>query len=286
VLEKFDIRVWVDENPNQQSFRQAVHTILTAISGNPHLQTSMIMKGGILLALGYESTRFTKDIDFSTATTTKDFDGDKFKSQFESVLLNAVEQLDYGLDCRLQSYRQNPPGEDKTFPTIQMTVGFAYKGNANAHKRLMANNSSQIVRIDYSLNEPPGDPELFEIEDGSSIRTYSFHDLVGEKFRALLQQETRRLRRPQDIYDLYFLLNDHPLKDDPTTKWQILRSLKEKAAARNLAAEKESMRNPEIIRRSNADYRDLESQIEGELPNFDEIYAAMEAYYEGLPWET
>lgn len=137
---KFDIRTWVDENHEQRPFRQAVYTILTAISGNPDLRTDMILKGGILLALGYESTRFTKDIDFSTATKTKDFDVDQYISQFEGALFDAVEQLDYGLDCRVQSHRQNPPGEDKTFPTIQMNVGYADKGNAGAHRRLMAKN--------------------------------------------------------------------------------------------------------------------------------------------------
>lgn len=137
-MEKFNIREWVDENPAQRPFRQAVHTILTAISGNPDLQTNMIMKGGILLALGYKSTRFTRDIDFSTATKAKDFDIDHFMAQFESALLGAVEQLDYGLGCLVQSWRQNPPGEDKTFPTIQMKVGYAEKRNSNAHKRLMA----------------------------------------------------------------------------------------------------------------------------------------------------
>ena len=161
---KFHIRTWVDENPDQRPFRQAVHTILNAISGAPNLQTEMIMKGGILLALSYESTRFTKDKDFSTATESKEFNEVQFKAQFESALLNAVEQLDYGLDCRRQSYRQNPPGEDKAFPTIQMTVGFAEKGNAGAHKRLMVKHSSHVVRVDYSLNEPTGTPELFEIE--------------------------------------------------------------------------------------------------------------------------
>ncbi len=285
-MEKIDIRQWVDENSEQRPFRQAVHTILTAISGNSDLQTDMIMKGGILLALSYESTRFTKDIDFSTATKTKDFDADRFRAQFEGALLGAVEQLEYGLDCLMQSCRQEPPGEDRTFPTIQMKVGYADKGNARAHRRLMAKNSSQVVQVDYSLNEPTGDTELFEIEDGKSIRTYSFHDLVGEKFRAHLQQEVRNRIRRQDVYDLYFLLNNYPLKDDALTKLQILKSLKEKAAARDLAVDRESMQNPEIIRRSEAEYHQLKAEIEGELPPFNEVYAAVSAYYEELPWDA
>ena len=285
-MEKFDIRTWVDENYEQRPFRQAVYTILTAISGNSNLQADMILKGGILLALGYESTRFTKDIDFSTATKTKDFDVDQYVAQFESALFDAVEKLDYGLDCRVQSHRQNPPGEDKTFPTIQMNVGYANKGNTGAHRRLMAKKSSQVVHVDHSLNEPAGTPEVFEIGDGNWIRTYSFYDLVGEKFRALLQQEVRRQIRPQDIYDLYFLLNEHLLRDDASTKQQILRSLKEKAAARDLEVEKKSMQNPEIIRRSEVQYDQLKTLIVGELSPFSEVYAAVRVSYEGLHWDA
>ena len=36
------------------------------------------MKGGILLALGYESTRFTRDIDFSTEITSVRLKIEKF----------------------------------------------------------------------------------------------------------------------------------------------------------------------------------------------------------------
>lgn len=46
------------------------------------------------------------------------------------------------------------------------------------------------------------------------------------------------------------------------------------------------MRNPEIIHRSELNFQHIESQIEGELPSFDDAYAAIRAYYEGLPWDT
>ena len=243
------------------------------------------MKGGILLALRYESTRYTKDIDFSTSTTLEDFDVDGFRSQLEVALLSTVEELDYGLDCRIQSFRQQPPGEDETFPSLKIKIGYAYKSDTKAHKRLTAGSSHQLVEVDYSLNEPAGDISLYEIEDGKSIQTYSFHDLVGEKFRALLQQEVRNRIRRQDTYDLYFLLGQTP-KDDIHRKTLILRSLKEKAAARELEVSRNSMRNPEIRRRSQADYRSLESEIEGELPPFDNVYDSVMAYYESLPWSS
>ena len=102
-MPKFNIKEWVEADPDQTAFRQAVHTILTAISGTPFLQTSMIMKGGVLLALGYSSSRYTQDIDFSTAVRLPEFDTGKFKIRLDEGLVFAVE----GLDKRWLSIEKN-----------------------------------------------------------------------------------------------------------------------------------------------------------------------------------
>lgn len=60
-MPSFDIREWVDQGQDQKPFRETVHIILAAISGSDELRASMAMKGGILLALGYQSSRYTKD---------------------------------------------------------------------------------------------------------------------------------------------------------------------------------------------------------------------------------
>jgi hypothetical protein len=53
----------VNQAPNdQRELRQAVHTVLAAIAHDTQLRADMIMKGGILLAVRYQSVRFTKDI--------------------------------------------------------------------------------------------------------------------------------------------------------------------------------------------------------------------------------
>jgi hypothetical protein len=284
-LERFNISEWASQVPEQKAFRQAVHTILTAISGSSSLQATMIMKGGILLALAYESSRYTKDIDFSTGKTLDEFDAEEFIQEFEGALMRSVEELDYGLSCLIQSWKQQPPQADATFPTIRINIGYANKSEASAHKRLLRKNSSHIVQVDYSLNEPLGEPELFEIEEGKVIQTYNFHDLIGEKFRAVLQQEVRNRIRRQDIFDLHLLLKDQPFAKNHDTKEKILASLKEKARARYLEVSKESMSNPRIIHRSKIDYHSLASEIDGELPPFDEIYASVKFYYENLPWD-
>jgi len=278
------IQDWINQSIERVPFRQAVHTILVAISKSETLKTNMIMKGGMLLALGYESTRYTKDIDFSTAKTLKEFDIEAFIQELKSALLEAVESLDYGLDCRVQSYKQKPLKSDATFPTIEISVGYAYKHERNAHRRLINNNSSTIVDIDYSLNEPPREIEIFEIEEGKQIKIYGFTELVAEKFRAILQQVARSRRRRQDVYDLNFLLAHYPQARDAATKRMILDSLIEKSLSRGLTVEKESLSNPEVIKLSSEEYHLLASEIEELLPDFDKVYSVIRDYYESLPW--
>lgn len=283
-MQKLDIRKWVDADPGQAAFRQAVHTILMAISSIPELQTAMVMKGGVLLALHYQSPRYTGDIDFSTPTLLRDFDSVFFREKLEEGLVFAVEGLDYGLDCRVQTLEQSPPREDASFPTIKITVGYAYKDDTRNHKRLSAGNAIKIVKLDYSLNEPVEGIDLFELEEGNVIHTYNLTELVAEKFRALLQQHERKRIRGQDLYDLYYVLIAPPFINLPGMKGDILRRLLEKSSARGLAVDRESMAKPEIIQRSKEGYSELSSVVEGELLSFDDIYASVQAFFRSLPW--
>lgn len=286
-MTKIKIDEWVQAaEPNQTPFRQAVHTILVAISGNKFLQSSMTMKGGVLLALRYRSHRFTKDIDFSTPATLEEFDQEDFRRLLDASLVDAVEQLEYGLDCRIQSIKQEPASDEASFPTIKTSIGYAYKDKPRSFKKLLEGRSSDVVRLDYSLNEPVGDTEFFSLDDTGSIQIYDIVELVAEKFRALLQQEIRKRVRAQDLYDLYhvFQAADRDLSQD-AIKQRILERLLKKAASRGLALAPDSMSNEEIIRRTREGYeKSLPSMIEGELPLFDDIYPQVEAFFRSLPW--
>ncbi len=282
---KFNIKEWVEADLDQAAFRQAVHTILTAISGTQFLQTSMIMKGGVLLALGYNSSRYTQDIDFSTAVRLPEFNQNKFKNRLGEGLIFAAESLGYGLDCRIQGIVQKPAREDASFPTIQTKVGYAYKSKPAEHRRLLAGQATKVIKLDYSLNEPVGHVELYELEDGNQIRTYGIVELIAEKFRALLQQQVRDRMRGQDVYDLYHLFTMHPdlvAKDE--TKHKILKRLIEKSAIRNLSVSGESLANADIRRRTEEDYQNRYSEVEKGLPPFDTLYESVEEYYRSLPW--
>lgn len=243
------------------------------------------MKGGVLLALGYSSSRYTQDIDFSTAVRLPEFDKGRFKSRLDNGLLFAVENLGYGLDCRIQGIEQKPAREEASFPTIQTRIGYAYKSKPAEHRRLLAGMATKVVKLDYSLNEPVGHVELYELEDGNEIRTYGLIELIAEKYRALLQQEVRDRMRGQDVYDLYYLFTLHPdLVADEETKQKILKRLVEKSKIRNLSVSSESLANADIRRRTKEDYKNRSSEIEEGLPPFETLYERVEDFYRSLPW--
>ena len=70
---------------DQRNFREAVHLILAAISRSVGLRSKMIMKGGMLMAIRYDSTRITRDADFSTT--------DKHDKGSEVALLEMIDDL-------------------------------------------------------------------------------------------------------------------------------------------------------------------------------------------------
>ena len=208
-IEEYDIKDWVEEasTASNQAFRQAVHTILSAIASDSNLKANMILKGGILLAIRYKSHRYTKDIDFSTERKRGgEITEDGVRESLDSSLVQMVEELDYGLDCLVQSSKLEPSNDPKyTYPSIKMKVGYAYKGTSQ-HKRLLSLRSPDIISIDYSLNEATPNIEDLKLNLEEGILAYSLTDLIAEKYRSLLQQVSRNRSRRQDVYDLNLLI--------------------------------------------------------------------------------
>ncbi|WP_041525008.1 nucleotidyl transferase AbiEii/AbiGii toxin family protein [Gilvimarinus agarilyticus] len=284
-MKEHDIGAWVAEaeSESNQEFREAVHTILAAIASEPKLRASMVLKGGILLAIRYNSHRFTKDIDLSTAQTLgQGFSKDEVVKSLNDSLAVMVETLDYDLDCIVQGAKVQPKGENVTFPSIKIKVGYAYKGS-NKHKKLVANQSPTAISIDYSLNEATPNIDTLRLVQGDELNVYSLTDLIAEKYRSLLQQIKRNRNRRQDIFDLYLVLTT--LADiDRIEKAKIKASLIEKSRARGIEPTLDSMNNPEIKTRAGRDYETLTDEVEGDLPDFEESFKSVLEFYRSLPW--
>ena len=86
-MNEVDIERWVDDAPtHQRGFREAVHIILDSIGHSRNLQARMVMKGGLLLAIRYDSSRFTRDLDFSTTEQYQADTADQLLDEFEKGL--------------------------------------------------------------------------------------------------------------------------------------------------------------------------------------------------------
>ncbi|MCU0796578.1 MAG: nucleotidyl transferase AbiEii/AbiGii toxin family protein [Akkermansiaceae bacterium] len=277
-----DLDTWAREAaPGQQAFRQAVHLVLTAITSDLGLRETMVMKGGLLMAIRYHSHRFTKDLDFSTSKTRVEIDPDTIRQKLERSLAMAVANSDYNLDCRIQRCRFNPPEEDAQFPNLELKIGYAFKGSKE-HSRLLHGRASATIEIDFNLNEPIIDIETLDLGEGLFLRAYALSDLIAEKLRSLMQQTKRNRYRRQDIYDLRLLLE---LGVDVETRRAILTNLIKKSQSRGITPTPDSLADPEIRRRAQRDYPTLADEVEGMLPDFDESYNQVEAFYRALPWD-
>ena len=285
IMENLDVKNWVGKAKSQgeTELRETVHTLFVAISNSDFLRERMFIKGGLLLAVRYQSTRYTMDADFSTSEMFAEFDKTKFLKEIEQQLTIAVERLDYNLDCRVQSHKVNPAGDDKTFQTLTIVIGYAYKGSKK-HRNLIRGNCSSVLKLDYSFNEQNCKNDVVHIGERNSLLTYSLPDLIAEKFRSIIQQKDRNRARRQDAYDIYLLMTKRELEKEELKK-TVLESLILKSNSRNLKVDRLSLRDEDVVRRSKVDYENLAHEIDGDLPPFEEAYDGIRDYYESLPWD-
>lgn len=285
-IEEINIPNWVEKaEGNERFFREAVHIVLSAISTSTVLHSTMVMKGGMLMAIRYNSSRFTKDADFSTRN--KYLQGneialiEELKNQIDIV----NEELSYETICRYQRHELKPKKFDASFPTLTVNVGFARRTNPSEMRKLNAGQSNGIISIDYSYNEAVFDVEVLQLSEGESIQAYSFLNLLAEKYRSLLQQPSRNRNREQDVYDINILLG-------PETnltieeKRNLLTLLVSSSNERGIDAKKNSIADIEVRSRAEKGYQDLRATIEGELIPFEESYAVIQKLYESLPWDS
>ena len=265
--------------------RQAVHIVLISISKCESLKNHMMLKGGMLMALCYDSSRYTRDIDFSQAQRYKQGDEGALVGELEMAMRETVEEVDYGLDCRAQSKELKPPSKkNPTFPTLNVKIGYAYKHDLPNHKRLIRGNAIKVLELDFSFNETTKSAEEFNISEGRTLLRYSLVDLVAEKFRALLQQVERNRYRRQDIYDLFYLIKKVSGELEGI-KLEILQALIESALSKDLNIGADSMSDEQTRQRTKYEYDQLKSEVTaGSLPDFEVAYEVVKRFYESLPW--
>lgn len=283
-MNEVDVEAWVEQAPRgQRGFREAVHIILDGIGHSKNLSAKMVMKGGLLLAIRYDSSRYTRDLDFSTRDRYTAESADLLLEELREGLVTAENRLPYDTLCRLQSHKVQPKGENKTHHSLALKIGFASRSNPGQMARLDARASAQVVEIDYSFNEAVFDVEVLELDGGATIHSYALNNVLAEKMRSLLQQPVRRRNRRQDVYDIWLLLEPEPALV-PEELARIHEILIASCGTKGVVPNIFSMESEQVVAMARTGYQELAADVDGVLPSFEEAMGRVMALYRALPW--
>ena len=281
---KINVKEWVERikaDPITYQQRQTVEITLNTIARTSGRE--MFLKGGILMGLAYESPRQTTDIDLTTALAPEEGVGDRVRKLLDSTFPRAGAALGYAdLIVKTHSVTLRPRAifPEANFPALKLKIASAKRGTEQ-EKALEEGKAPVVIDADISFNEPLPQIQVLELTGGQKLFAYGLADLIAEKYRAILQQVPRNRYRPQDVYDLDRLIARDEIDD--ALQVQIQAALVEKCAARQIEPTQASLDNPEIKRRSGAEWRSMELEL-GDVPDFEVCYARVSEFYRNLPW--
>ena len=160
------------------------------------------------------------------------------------------------------------------FPSLSIKVEHVSKGKQRDY-----------IPIQISFNEPDiVSVDIFDIGNNIEVYAYSLVDVVAEKYRAILQQSTRRKKgRRQDIYDIDFLLDRFAF--DNNDKNIVLEAILEKCRARDIDPSINSIDEPEIEKKARKLWDSMKLET-GFLPEFDSCFKKVRQFYRDLPWDN
>lgn len=282
-----DVRAWVEAAKTdlvRYRDRQVTEIVLAAIGVAPNLKKTLVLKGGAVMALAFKSERVTGDVDFSADADPEAF-AELVVKELNALLPKTAITLGYiDLLCRVQSVKKMPKAknfEEYDFPALLVRIGSAVRGTGE-EKRLDIGQATRVLDMEISFRDQVyAFQELVLTDAGVAVRAFTLHELIAEKFRALLQQPIRNRYRRQDVYDIAFLVETNQLSGDDRS--QILATLIEKCRTRSIEPDITSIDDPEIAQRAEADWDTLKLEL-SDLPPFDERFAIIRELYVSLPW--
>lgn len=289
-----DIKEWVDipQDYSTKKFRKVIHLILLAISKNKNFCEKLVIKGGIVMSLVYESERHTTDLDITSMQGIKELTPEKLESDLMRYLKVAEIEVGYGLAFEIHSIKPQPKKYmDSSYPAYKVRLGFARQDNPQEMERLRRKAAHSIVEIDVSFNEPIAEEDTSSIKlaENCNILSYNLEQIVAEKYRSLLQQTIRNRNRRQDVYDIYYLLDVH--KDHLKTnksKSLVLNKLIKSSRNRNIEKylHQNGILDEDIRQRSLQDFSTLALEIDISEIDPDSMFEEISKYFCSLPWEN
>ena len=285
---KINVAEWVASakaDPVAYQQRQTVEITLNAIAMTAPLNAKMFLKGGILMGLAYDSPRQTTDIDLTTELKVESAAGDKISKLLDSAFARAAAALGYAdLIVETHSVKPQPRTIFKTanFPALMLKIASAKRGTTQ-EKALRKGTPPVVIAVDISFNEPMQQIQVLELTGGQKLSAYGFADLIAEKYRAILQQVPRNRNRPQDTYDLDFLIANNEIDDALCA--QIFGIFIAKCQSRQLEPTRASLDDPKIKERASNGWQAMKLEL-GELPDFEGCFERVSDFYRNLPWNS
>jgi predicted nucleotidyltransferase component of viral defense system len=272
---------WANEHaiPLAEARRRfAQYGILCAIATSRRLHDGLVFKGGNALDFIWHPNRSTVDLDFTAGPRIRP--EDEPETWIEETLQQALNLTTTatGTHYRVHRIRRQPPGDDKTFVSLEARIGFAHQDQASLRQRMEAGEPSpQVVPVEISLNEVLCDVVEASIDDVHNLRVCTIEDIVAEKLRALLQQKTRNRVRSQDLLDIVVVIREHHVDSA-----RVGRYLLQKAEARQVSVSRSAYRDPEVIVRTAQDFDPLRSTVRHTFVEFQDALEELLAFVDSL----
>lgn len=282
-----DIRKWVElarQNPTLYRDRQVTEIVLGAIGITPSLQSTLVLKGGTLMALAFRSERVTADVDLSALVPPDGF-AEMMRDELDKAMPTTAIRLGYlNLICRVQGIVKRPKPltfEGADFPALEIRVASAVRGTPQ-EKALLMGQATRILKVEVSFRDQVyAFQELNLAGAGVSVQAFTVHEIIAEKLRALIQQPIRNRNRRQDVYDVALLLEQHAMEAED--KKLIHQTLLDKCGTRQIVPTLVSLDDPEVVRRAEVDWETLKLEV-ADLPQFAERFDVVRSFYTSLPW--
>lgn len=258
--------------------RFAQFAVLRVIASSRRLSESLSFKGGNALDLVWHPNRSTQDLDFSV--TEREIEIEAMRGLFIASLEGVASEL--GIAMQLQRFRLNPPHPGRSWPTLELTVGYALPGEtANLARVSRSVPVANVVPVEISINEVVGARCQVAIDGGHQIYICSLEDIVAEKLRAFLQQKPRNRQRGQDVLDVAVIVQS----GRPMNLKAVSEFLRLKAEARGVAVTKAAFRDPELWSRAQANYEDLRDTTRKTFIDFKEASSILLKFVDSLPMD-
>ena len=253
----------------RQRYMQFV--VVESLASTPGCRDGLSFKGGNALRFFYGNQRSTVDLDYTAAPSFPDSE-DRIRDLLNRAF--RIGSMRYSVKARCQKVKRNPRGEDKTFPTHHVTVGYQFPEDRHFRNfETYERHFTKVIEVQISINDVVCETRPLNPDPGTNVtvKVCALEDILAEKLRALLQQRVRRRNRRQDLYDVARMVQKHGSAiDRPKVSEFFVR----KAAARHIEACKSAFDN-DIRARAAVEYEHLFDEHDPEFIPVDEAWAIL-----------